>query len=102
MTFFVLEQLDPVAKHKYLPQSPLYSRNTETQSRQHTFLTKHSVSARIVCGPCGKKISFGVYVKCKDCKSTAHVKECADAVPLPCVPVGGTPTLKGQMVILAF
>lgn len=35
--------------------------------------------------------------RCKDCRVMAHT-ECKNLVPLPCVPAGNTPTLRGKPV----
>lgn len=44
------------------------------------------------------RIRFGNTVqKCEDCRAVAH-PECKDLVPLPCVPTGNTPTLRGVPV----
>ncbi|EFN88757.1 Rac GTPase-activating protein 1 [Harpegnathos saltator] len=63
-------------------------------SRTHNFEAK-TVIKKETCTPCGKSIRFGKIVqKCKDCKVMAHT-ECKNLVPLPCVPTGNTPTLRG-------
>lgn len=44
------------------------------------------------------RIRFGKSaVKCTDCRAVSHFK-CKDLVPLPCVPTGNTPTLRGTTV----
>lgn len=46
------------------------------------------------------RIRFGkVALRCRDCRATTHA-ECKDLVPLPCVPAGNTPTLRGGTVRL--
>ncbi|EZA51336.1 hypothetical protein DMN91_002072 [Ooceraea biroi] len=63
-------------------------------SRSHNFTAKTVIKPEL-CTPCGKRIRFGKIVqKCRDCRATAHT-ECKDLVPLPCVPTGNTPTLRG-------
>ncbi|XP_015522707.1 rac GTPase-activating protein 1 [Neodiprion pinetum] len=63
-------------------------------SRGHTFTAKTVIKPE-VCTPCGKRIRFGrVALKCRECRATSHA-ECKDLVPLPCVPAGNTPTLRG-------
>lgn len=63
-------------------------------SRNHRFAAKYVIRPEI-CTPCGKRIRFGNTVqKCEDCRAIAH-PECKDLVPLPCVPTGNTPTLRG-------
>ncbi|XP_044742527.1 rac GTPase-activating protein 1-like [Chrysoperla carnea] len=101
------DNLDAVAKHKYsqvLGVSPSVQnlRNSESKCRPHTFVTKiMSGFPKDICGPCGKKMRFGTSsVRCKDCRSIAHIK-CQHLIPLPCVPVGNTPTLKGTMGVIA-
>lgn len=48
------------------------------------------------------RIRFGkVALRCRDCRATAHT-ECKDLVPLPCVPTGNTPTLRGTSVSYLF
>ncbi|CAK9812948.1 Rac GTPase-activating protein 1 [Anthophora plagiata] len=70
-----------------------YTLNTKS-ARGHSFIAKTVIKPE-VCTPCDKRIRFGkVALKCKDCKATAHT-ECKDLVPLPCVPTGNTPTLRG-------
>ncbi|XP_011874117.1 PREDICTED: rac GTPase-activating protein 1-like [Vollenhovia emeryi] len=70
-----------------------YTMNTRI-SRSHNFVAKTVIKPE-VCTPCGKKIRFGKIVqKCRDCRAMAHT-ECKDLVPLPCVPTGNTPTLRG-------
>ncbi|KAG7211007.1 hypothetical protein KM043_016375 [Ampulex compressa] len=70
-----------------------YTLNTKT-SRGHSFTAKTVIKPE-VCTPCGKRIRFGkVALRCRDCRATAH-SECKDLVPLPCVPTGNTPTLRG-------
>ncbi|XP_066583719.1 rac GTPase-activating protein 1 [Prorops nasuta] len=70
-----------------------YTFNTKS-CRNHTFTAK-TVLKPEVCMPCGKRIRFGkVALKCKDCRTTSH-SECKDLVPLPCVPAGNTPILRG-------
>jgi Rac GTPase-activating protein 1 len=40
-------------------------------------------------------MKFGkVAMKCRDCRASCH-PECKERVPLPCVPVGNTPTRGG-------
>ncbi|KAL0109399.1 hypothetical protein PUN28_014460 [Cardiocondyla obscurior] len=73
-----------------------YTMNTRL-SRRHHFVGKTLIKPEI-CTPCGKKIRFGkVIQKCRDCRATAHT-ECKDLVPLPCVPTGNTPTLRGRVI----
>lgn len=44
--------------------------------------------------PCFR-MKFGkLAMKCRDCRASCH-PECKDQVPLPCVPVGNTPTRRG-------
>ncbi|XP_043269603.1 rac GTPase-activating protein 1-like [Venturia canescens] len=70
-----------------------YTLNSKT-TRGHSFTAKTVIKPEI-CSPCGKRIRFGkVALKCRDCRATAH-SECKDLVPLPCVPAGNTPTLRG-------
>ncbi|XP_014475260.1 PREDICTED: rac GTPase-activating protein 1-like [Dinoponera quadriceps] len=70
-----------------------YTLNTK-MSRTHNFEAK-TVIKKETCTPCGKSIRFGKIVqRCKDCRVMAHT-ECKNLVPLPCVPTGNTPTLRG-------
>ncbi|KAL6264775.1 hypothetical protein P5V15_004873 [Pogonomyrmex californicus] len=70
-----------------------YTMNTK-ESRGHSFAAKTVIRAEI-CIACNKRIRFGkVAQKCRDCRATAHT-ECKDLVPLPCIPTGNTPTLRG-------
>ncbi|KAF7994421.1 hypothetical protein HCN44_003893 [Aphidius gifuensis] len=63
-------------------------------SRSHKFGTRTTVLKTDRCAPCGKKIKFSnVAVKCRECKAVAH-PQCKDLLPLPCIPVGNTPTLR--------
>ncbi|XP_050458948.1 rac GTPase-activating protein 1-like isoform X1 [Cataglyphis hispanica] len=71
-----------------------YTMNTKI-SRNHSFAAKTIMKSEM-CTSCGKRIRFGKVVqKCRDCRATAHT-ECKDLVPLPCVPTGNTPTLRGM------
>lgn len=70
-----------------------YTFNTKIM-RCHSFVAK-SVIKPETCSPCGKRIRFGkLALKCRDCRAVAH-NECKDLVPLPCVPAGNTPILRG-------
>lgn len=40
-------------------------------------------------------------LKCKDCRAAAHA-ECKGLVPLPCIPTGNTPTLRGIPVSIVI
>ncbi|XP_025988190.1 rac GTPase-activating protein 1 [Solenopsis invicta] len=72
-----------------------YTMNTK-MFRSHHFVAKTTVLKQEKCTACEKKIRFGKIVqKCRDCRATAHI-ECKDLVPLPCVPMGNTPTLRGM------
>ncbi|OAD60257.1 Rac GTPase-activating protein 1 [Eufriesea mexicana] len=76
-----------------------YTLNTKS-ARGHSFIAKTIIKPE-VCTPCDKRIRFGkVALKCKDCRATAHT-ECKDLVPLPCVPTGNTPTLRGTSGTIA-
>ncbi|XP_017880906.1 rac GTPase-activating protein 1-like [Ceratina calcarata] len=76
-----------------------YTLNTKS-ARGHSFIAKTVIKPE-VCLPCDKRIRFGkVALKCKDCRATAHT-ECRDLVPLPCVPTGNTPTLRGSSGTIA-
>ncbi|XP_043597338.1 rac GTPase-activating protein 1 [Bombus pyrosoma] len=76
-----------------------YTLNTKS-ARGHSFVAKTVIKPE-VCTPCDKRIRFGkVALKCKDCRATAHM-ECKDLVPLPCVPTGNTPTLRGTSGTIA-
>ncbi|XP_033185778.1 rac GTPase activating protein tumbleweed [Bombus vancouverensis nearcticus] len=76
-----------------------YTLNTKS-ARGHSFVAKTVIKPE-VCTPCDKRIRFGkVALKCKDCRATAHM-ECKDLVPLPCVPNGNTPTLRGTSGTIA-
>lgn len=76
-----------------------YTLNTKS-ARGHSFIAKTVIKPE-VCLPCDKRIRFGkVALKCKDCRATAHT-ECKDLVPLPCVPTGNTPTLRGTSGTIA-
>ncbi|XP_058807772.1 rac GTPase-activating protein 1 [Phymastichus coffea] len=69
-------------------------------SRVHTFISKTVVKPEI-CTPCGKRLHFGKPAyKCKDCRAVSHSK-CREFVPLPCVPTGNTPTLRGATGTIA-
>ncbi|XP_063974743.1 rac GTPase-activating protein 1-like [Diachasmimorpha longicaudata] len=68
--------------------------------RTHNFVGK-SVLKPETCSPCGKRIRFGrIALKCKDCRAATHA-ECKDLLPLPCVPAGNTPTLRGATGTIA-
>ncbi|XP_011300872.1 rac GTPase-activating protein 1-like [Fopius arisanus] len=100
----------PVAEHltsgsesegifKPSPNIGGYTFNTKTL-RGHNFVPK-SVLKPETCSPCGKRIRFGrVALKCKDCRAVTHA-ECKDLLPLPCVPAGNTPTLRGATGTIA-
>ncbi|KAK9298143.1 hypothetical protein QLX08_008455 [Tetragonisca angustula] len=76
-----------------------YTLNTKS-ARGHSFIAKTVIKPE-VCTPCDKRIRFGkVALKCKDCRATAHT-ECKDLVPLPCIPTGNTPTLRGTSGTIA-
>ncbi|XP_043258750.1 rac GTPase-activating protein 1 [Colletes gigas] len=76
-----------------------YTLNTKS-TRGHSFIAKTVIKPE-VCTPCDKRIRFGkVALKCRDCRATAHT-ECKDLVPLPCVPTGNTPTLRGTSGTIA-
>ncbi|XP_015122718.1 rac GTPase-activating protein 1 [Diachasma alloeum] len=76
-----------------------YTFNTKTL-RGHNFAGK-SVLKPETCSPCGKRIRFGrIALKCKDCRAVTHA-ECKDLLPLPCVPAGNTPTLRGATGTIA-
>lgn len=76
-----------------------YTLNTKS-SRGHSFIAKTVIKPE-VCTPCDKRIRFGkIALKCKDCRATAHT-ECKDLVPLPCIPTGNTPTLRGTSGTIA-
>ncbi|XP_076679620.1 rac GTPase activating protein tumbleweed [Andrena cerasifolii] len=76
-----------------------YTLNTKS-ARGHNFVAKTVIKPE-VCTPCDKRIRFGkVALKCRDCRATAHT-ECKDLVPLPCVPTGNTPTLRGTSGTIA-
>ncbi|XP_012282678.1 rac GTPase-activating protein 1 [Orussus abietinus] len=76
-----------------------YTFHTKT-SRGHSFTAKTVIKPEI-CTPCGKRIRFGkAALKCRDCRATTHA-ECKDLVPLPCVPTGNTPTLRGAAGTIA-
>ncbi|XP_034178181.1 rac GTPase activating protein tumbleweed [Osmia lignaria lignaria] len=76
-----------------------YTLNTKS-ARGHSFIAKTVIKPEI-CTPCDKRIRFGkVALKCKDCRATAHT-ECKDLVPLPCIPTGNTPTLRGTSGTIA-
>jgi Rac GTPase-activating protein 1 len=62
-------------------------------SRNHVFCTKNIIKPEN-CGPCGRKIKFAAKVmKCVECRAICH-PDCKDDVPLPCVPMGLTPSKK--------
>ncbi|KAK0076555.1 hypothetical protein PV325_005196 [Microctonus aethiopoides] len=70
-----------------------YTLNTKSM-RGHNFVSK-SVIKPETCSPCGKRIRFGkLALKCRDCRAISHT-ECKDFLPLPCVPAGNTPVLRG-------
>lgn len=76
-----------------------YTLNTKT-ARGHNFSAKTVIKPE-ACMSCGKRIRFGkVALKCRDCRATTHV-ECKDLLPLPCVPAGNTPTLRGASGTIA-
>ncbi|XP_076643278.1 rac GTPase activating protein tumbleweed [Halictus rubicundus] len=76
-----------------------YTLNTKS-ARGHSFIAKTVIKPE-VCTPCDKRIRFGkVALKCRDCRATAHT-ECKDLVPLPCIPTGNTPTLRGTSGTIA-
>ncbi|KAG5322574.1 RGAP1 protein, partial [Pseudoatta argentina] len=79
--------------YKPSPNIGGYTMNLK-MSRSHHFVAKTILRPEI-CTHCGKKIRFGnTLQKCRDCRATAHT-ECKSLVPLPCVPTGNTPTLRG-------
>lgn len=68
--------------------------SNKLNSRTHIFCTKTIIYPEN-CTPCGKRMKFGkVAMKCRDCRASCH-PECKEQVPLPCVPVGNTPTRRG-------
>ncbi|XP_033333684.1 rac GTPase activating protein tumbleweed [Megalopta genalis] len=76
-----------------------YTLNTKS-ARGHSFIAKTVIKPE-VCTSCDKRIRFGkVALKCRDCRATAHT-ECKEMVPLPCVPTGNTPTLRGTSGTIA-
>ncbi|BES97957.1 Rac GTPase-activating protein [Nesidiocoris tenuis] len=69
--------------------SPFSMNNINT--RPHNFVQK-AILKGDPCNVCFKKVGFSkVAFKCKDCKALAH-PQCKDSVPLPCIPISGTPT----------
>ncbi|KOX70636.1 Rac GTPase-activating protein 1 [Melipona quadrifasciata] len=62
-----------------------YTLNTKS-ARGHSFMAKTVIKPE-VCTPCDKR-------------ATAHT-ECKDLVPLPCIPTGNTPTLRGTSGTIA-
>ncbi|XP_071628475.1 rac GTPase-activating protein 1 [Temnothorax longispinosus] len=74
-----------------------YTMNTK-MSRNHNFIAKNIYGKTEMCTACGKKIRWGKPMqKCRDCRATAHI-ECKNSVPLPCIPTGNTPTLRGSTI----
>ncbi|XP_011497551.1 PREDICTED: rac GTPase-activating protein 1 [Ceratosolen solmsi marchali] len=70
-----------------------YTINSKS-SRTHSFIGKTVIKPEI-CIPCGKRLRFGkAAIKCKDCRAVSHL-ECKHLLPLPCIPTGNTPTLRG-------
>ncbi|XP_063240122.1 rac GTPase-activating protein 1 [Bacillus rossius redtenbacheri] len=67
-------------------------------NRPHAF-TNRTMLTPDTCGVCGSKIKFAkVVVRCKECRITCHM-ECKNQAPLPCIPVGNTPTKKGFIMV---
>lgn len=59
-------------------------------ARAHNFVQKTFIMPEN-CASCAKRIGFGRMVfKCLECSSVVH-PECADKLPLPCIPVGTSP-----------
>ncbi|KAL1502637.1 hypothetical protein ABEB36_007751 [Hypothenemus hampei] len=70
-----------------------------SEQRPHVFQPKSMIIPDI-CVCCDRRLRFGKSaVKCKDCKSICHT-ECANLLPLPCVPVGVTPTNKNILGVI--
>ncbi|XP_026482451.1 LOW QUALITY PROTEIN: rac GTPase-activating protein 1-like [Ctenocephalides felis] len=68
--------------------------------RYHNFIPKSTMKSEN-CIVCNKRIRFGrVIHKCRDCRAVSHT-DCRNQVPLPCVPVSSTPTMKGFMGTIA-
>jgi Rac GTPase-activating protein 1 len=75
------------------PQMSVPTTMNRINTRVHVFCTKNIIRPES-CGPCGRKIKFAAKVmKCVDCRAVCH-PECKDDVPLPCVPMGTTPSKK--------
>ncbi|XP_072041118.1 rac GTPase-activating protein 1-like [Amphiura filiformis] len=71
------------------PSSPVKTASSQNH-RKHEFVTKTVIRPES-CGPCGKKVKFGKYaLKCRNCRAVCH-PDCKETVPLPCIPVAGTP-----------
>ncbi|XP_018300582.1 rac GTPase-activating protein 1 [Mycetomoellerius zeteki] len=89
----ILTTSDSEDVYKPSPNIGGYTMNLK-MSRSHHFVTK-TVLKPENCTHCGKKIRFPhTLLKCKDCRAAAHA-ECKGLVPLPCIPTGNTPTLRG-------
>ncbi|ENN72549.1 hypothetical protein HUJ04_001171 [Dendroctonus ponderosae] len=68
--------------------------------RQHSLQQKTLIGGD-VCACCQKKLRFGkTALKCKECRSLCHT-ECADLLPLPCVPLVDTPNHKNLLKVIS-
>ncbi|KAJ1520156.1 hypothetical protein ONE63_004372 [Megalurothrips usitatus] len=89
------------ATRSTLDVSPSYGMNRKNiNMRSHSFVHKTTICPE-ACNYCSKRLRFGkVHSKCQDCRALCHV-ECEGLLPLPCIPVGNTPAVKGSMGTIA-
>ncbi|XP_034230462.1 rac GTPase-activating protein 1 [Thrips palmi] len=90
-----------VTRSSTLDISPSYGMSRKNMNtRPHSFTHKTTICPD-ACNYCGKRLKFGkVYSKCQDCRASCHM-ECEGLLPLPCIPVGNTPAVKGAMGTIA-
>lgn len=84
-----------------LDVSPSYGMGRKNMNiRPHTFVQK-TIICNEQCNRCNKRLMFGrQHSKCQDCRALCH-KDCEGLLPLPCIPVGNTPAVKGTMGTIA-
>ncbi|KAK3910652.1 Rac GTPase-activating protein 1 [Frankliniella fusca] len=91
----------PSVTRSTLDNSPSYGMARKNMNfRSHTFVKKTTICPE-ACNYCSKRLKFGkLYSKCQDCRAPCHL-ECEGLLPLPCIPVGNTPAVKGSMGTIA-
>lgn len=89
------------ASRSTLDVSPSFALNRKNiNTRPHNFVHKTTICPDH-CNYCNKRLKFGKpQSKCQDCRAMCHV-DCEGLLPLPCIPVGNTPAVKGSMGTIA-